>query len=160
MTITAQNSDDARPDVTRRVARGAGLHLDAHNFAWVPEFTLKTGRRIDLMGVSKRGLFWAVEVKSGIEDFRVDDKWHEYLDHCDQFSFAVSPTFPVDVLPPDVGIIISDGYEHYEKRKPTTTSLLNANARKSLLIQFARAAAYKMQGQANRLAALEGQSPP
>lgn len=143
-----------RPLVTVKVARGAGLHFQAHNYAWVPEFTVKTGRRIDLMGLSPKGQFWAVEVKSSLEDFRVDDKWPEYLAFCDQFSFAVAPDFPVEVLPDDVGIIITDGFEHFQKRKPKATGALSGAGRKSLLIQFARASAHKGQHLRNRLLAL------
>lgn len=143
-----------RPLITLKVARGAGLHLHAHDYAWIPEFTVKTGRRIDLMGLSPKGQFWAVEVKSSLEDFRVDDKWPEYLAFCDQFSFAVSPDFPVDVLPADVGIIITDGFEHFQKRKPQNLKALSGAGRKSLLIQFARASANKGHGLRNRLMAL------
>ena len=50
------------------------------------------------MAVGPRGEIAIAEVKSGIEDYRVDRKWGEYLDYCDAFYFAVAPEFPREVL--------------------------------------------------------------
>ena len=58
------------------------------------EFKLSSGRRIDVMGLDRKGLFTAVEIKSGREDFRADGKWPEYLDFCDAFYFAVAAGLP------------------------------------------------------------------
>src|SRR3546814_16590031 len=56
------------------------------------------------------GRITLVEVKSGIPDFRADGKWHEYLEFCDAFYFAVAPAFPLDLLPDAAtcGLIVAD----------------------------------------------------
>ena len=145
---------DTRPEATARVLKGASLFLTQNDFLWLPEFRVKSGRRMDLLGLSPKGQFWTLEIKSSVEDFRVDNKWPEYLDYCDLFSFAVSPDFPTEILPNDVGIVITDGYEAFEKRKPLKTAGLSGGARKSLLIRFGRTAASRAARASNELLAL------
>ena len=69
------------------------------------------GRRLDVLGLGPKGELWAVEVKSSVEDFRVDQKWQSYLDYCDRFFFAVPMSFPKDLVPDDVGLIVADRFE-------------------------------------------------
>ena len=38
------------------------------------------------------------EVKSGLDDFRTDRKWGEYMPYCDAFFFAVAPEFPRQIV--------------------------------------------------------------
>ncbi len=99
-----------RDAITREVCRGVGRILRAHGFACLNELPLPNGRRADVVGLSPSGDIWIVEVKSGLEDFRVDNKWPEYRDFCDALFFAVAPDFPVDILPTDTGLILADRY--------------------------------------------------
>ena len=54
------------------------------------EFTLASGRRVDVMALSPSGQLWIVEIKSSLEDFRADLKWPEYRDFCDRLYFAIT----------------------------------------------------------------------
>ncbi|MEM9989778.1 MAG: MmcB family DNA repair protein, partial [Pseudomonadota bacterium] len=81
---------NTRPDVTLNLTRGIHRLLTDLGYAVIPEFTLKTGRRADLMGLSPKGQFTIVEVKSCWDDYRVDTKWQDYLDYCDQFYFGIA----------------------------------------------------------------------
>ena len=85
----------AAADIVRGTMR---LLLDL-DLASLPEFTLATGRRVDLMALGRDGRLVAIEVKSCRADFLTDRKWRDYLDYADQFYFAVAPDFPVELLP-------------------------------------------------------------
>src|SRR5207237_9301505 len=89
----------SRPETTASVTRGAARLLTALGYAPLAEVTLPNGRRADLMALGRRGEIFIVEVKSGLEDFRTDQKWHEYRPYCDALPFAVAPDFPPEILP-------------------------------------------------------------
>lgn len=81
-----------------------------HTMAWAPlnEFTLPAaGRRADIMALRPDNGFVCIEIKSGPRDFMTDHKWPDYRAWCDQFFFAVDETFPRELLPGDVGIIVA-----------------------------------------------------
>lgn len=107
------------------------------------EFTLRTGRRVDLIALDNKGAFTVVEVKSSIADFRSDNKWQEYLDFCDRFYFAVPIEFPTDILPSECGLIVADGYGA-EILRDSPAGSMNASRRKALTLRFARAAATRL----------------
>jgi len=58
--------------------------------------TLPTAAAADLVALGPKGQIFIVEVKSGVEDFRTDQKWWEYRPYCDAFAFAVAPEFARD----------------------------------------------------------------
>ena len=99
-----------RPEITANVTRGAARLLIDLGYAPLAEVTLPNGRRADLMALSPKGELAIIEVKSGIEDYRVDRKWHEYGPFCDAFYFAVAPEFPQGVLPDEPGLIVADSF--------------------------------------------------
>ena len=80
----------SRPETTSAVTRGAGRLMAALGYAPLLEVTLPNGRRADIMALGPRGEIAIAEVKSGLEDFRTDRKWGEYLPFCDLFFFAVA----------------------------------------------------------------------
>ena len=84
--------------------------------ACLREFTLRSGRRVDLIAIGSGGEITIVEVKSSRQDFISDRKWQEYPEWADRFYFAVAEGFPRDLLPgPDEsGIIITDGFDCLE----------------------------------------------
>ncbi|MEK7661529.1 MAG: MmcB family DNA repair protein [Pseudomonadota bacterium] len=138
--MTESNS---RPDITAEVTRGAArLCLDL-GFAPIFEFTLKTGRRADICAIGPKGEIIIIEVKSSIEDFKSDNKWHEYAEYCDKFYFAMALGFPLDLLPEGTGIIIADEFGAQILREPQTTTILNAARRKVVTLSFARHAAMR-----------------
>src|SRR5271170_7420170 len=111
-------------------------------YAPLLEVTLPNGRRADIMALGPRGEIAIAEVKSGLEDFRTDHKWGEYLPYCDAFYFAVAPEFPRDILPETPGLIVADGFGGAVLREAPVTPLAGAR-RKALTIAFARLAALR-----------------
>lgn len=135
----------SRPETTASVTRGAARLLAALGYAPLSEVTLPNGRRADLMALGPKGEVFIVEVKSGIEDFRTDQKWTEYLPYCDAFAFAVSPEFPREILPGEPGLIVADGFGGAVLREAPVAALAGAR-RKALTLAFARLAATRAGG--------------
>ncbi len=129
-----------RPDATQAVTRGTMRLLREMGLSCLTEVPLKTGRRVDVMALDKKGQTTIVEVKSSLEDYAADSKWGEYLPFCDRFYFAVPTDFPVDILPGEVGLILADAYGASIER-PAAEGSMNASRRKALTLRFARLAA-------------------
>src|ERR1700678_598555 len=96
------------PATADAVTRGGGRRMAALGYAPLLEVTLPNGRRADIMALGPRGEIAIAEVKSGLNDFRTDRKWGEYLPYCDAFYFAVAPEFPREILPEEPGLIVAD----------------------------------------------------
>ncbi|PTM40205.1 MmcB family DNA repair protein [Bosea sp. 124] len=137
------NPPSARPDITRAVCRGAARHLRERGYAIVKEMTFANGRRGDIVALSPSGELLVIEVKSGLQDYRVDGKWPDYRDYCDGFLFAVAPEFPHEILPDDVGLIVADAYGGALIREAPRHALAPAR-RKALTIAFAKLAAGRL----------------
>jgi hypothetical protein len=131
-----------RPETTSAVTRGAGRLFAALGYAPLMEVCLPNNRRADIMALGPRGQIAIVEVKSGLEDFRADRKWGDYLPFCDAFYFAVAPEFPQDILPPEPGLIVADAFDGAVLREAPATPLVGAR-RKALTLAFARLAALR-----------------
>jgi len=134
-----------RPEITAAVTRGAARLLADLGYAPLAEVTLPNGRRADLMALSRKGQIAIFEVKSGLEDFRVDRKWREYLPYCDSFHFAVAPEFPREILPEEPGLVVCDGFGGAVLREAPVTPLAGAR-RKALTLAFGRLAAMRAAG--------------
>lgn len=135
------------PELTRAITRGVSRLFADHGHAVLTEFTLATGRRLDVVAIDRGGTVLAVEVKASVADFRGDRKWPEYLDHCDCFHFAVGPGFPRELLPddPHCGVIVADRFGA-EILRPANPVRLAAARRKAVTLRFARTAATRLQG--------------
>ena len=127
------------------VQRGVGRLLRAHGFAMVTELPLATGRRADVVGLGAGGEIWIVEIKSSIEDFRVDHKWPDYRLSCDRLFFATHADVPIEIFPEDAGLILADSYGG-ELLRPAPEHRLAAATRKVMLLRFAHAAASRLHG--------------
>lgn len=135
----------SRPETTATVTRGAARFLVALGYAPLAEVALPNGRRADLMAIGRKGEILIVEVKSSVEDFRTDQKWHEYQPYCDAFAFAVAPEFPREILPEEPGLIVADGFGGAILREAPVIQLVGAR-RKALTLAFARLAALRAAG--------------
>lgn len=133
----------SRPQTTAAVTRGASRALLNMGYAPLLEVCLPNGRRADVMALGPRGEIAIVEVKSGIEDYRVDLKWPEYAPFCDAFYFAVAPEFPDGILPDTPGLIVADGFGGAVVRDAPTTPLAPAR-RKALTLAFGRLGAMRV----------------
>lgn len=125
------------------IQRGVVRLMATLGLAAVCEMTLASGRRADVMGLGDKGEIWIVEIKSSVEDFRSDQKWPEYRDWCDRLLFAVSPQFPVEMLPEDAGLILADRYGGELVRAAPEQRLPGAR-RKAVTLRFARQAAARL----------------
>lgn len=111
--------------------------------ATLPELSLSSGRRADIVTLSEKGEIWIVEIKSSIEDFRVDRKWHEYRAYCDRLFFATSRDVPQEIFPEDCGFILSDSFGAEILREAPEHKLAPAT-RKALTLSFSRIAAARL----------------
>jgi hypothetical protein len=136
----ADGRQSERAMVIRRGVQRLFSEFGAH---LIPELSLATGRRADLVAITRTGDIWIVEIKSSIQDFMVDRKWPEYRLFCDRLFFATHPEVPAEIFPEECGFIVSDGYgaeilrDAPEHRLPPAT-------RKSLMLRFARAGAARL----------------
>lgn len=138
--------DDRRQSETAlKIRRGTARLLRASGFAILPEFTLASGRRADVVAVGGSGAIWIVEIKSSPQDFHADHKWPDYRDFCDRLYFAVSPELDRAILPNEAGLIVADEWGAEIMRHPLETPLVAAR-RKAMILQFARAAALRLHG--------------
>ena len=127
----------ARPDITLAVCRGACRLMRQAGHSVLLEMPLPDGRRADILAVARDGSLTIVETKSSIEDWRVDDKWPDYLNWCDLLYVAVPVDFPQALIQQEIGLIVADAYGGEILRHPPRRPLAAAR-RKSLLIDCAR----------------------
>lgn len=125
------------------LARGVARHLVSHGMAVIEEFVPAPGLRVDVMALGPKGELWVVECKSCRADFRGDAKWQGYLEFCDRYFWAVDQDFPTDLLPPDSGLIVADGFDAEILRMPEERRLAPAR-RKALIQKFATHAARRL----------------
>ena len=78
------------------------------------------------------------------EDWRVDDKWPDYLDWCDQLYVAVPVDFPQELIPEEVGLIVADSFDAVSHRAAFAAPPLAPARRRQQLIRFGRACAERL----------------
>ena len=147
MTETAL-IDPALPDSLAADAAGVArgiCRLFARNDIWcLAEMPLKGGRRADLMGIDPKGRVVIVEIKVSRADLLGDNKWPDYLEHCDRFYWGVPPGLDRSALegenfqPDRCGIIVADAYDG-EIVRPAPSHPLAAARRKVEVERLARA---------------------
>ncbi len=138
-------TDRRQSETALMIQRGASRLLRASGFAVLPEFTLASGRRADLIGLNDAGEIWIVEIKSSPEDFRADVKWPDYRTFCDRLYFAIPQDMDPDMMPADAGLMMADRWGADILRVAEATSL-HAARRKAVTLAFARVAALRLHG--------------
>jgi hypothetical protein len=138
-------ADGRQSETAAQVQRGVCRLLRSAGFATLPEFTLASGRRADVIALNPSGTLWIVEIKSSLLDFRSDLKWSEYHDYCDKFFFACAADLDPDIFPADAGLIVADNWGAEIIRHPEQVPL-HASRRKAVTLSFARAAALRLHG--------------
>ncbi len=126
------------------IARGTARLLHAYGLCVICELPLASGRRADLVGLSRDGDIWIVEIKSSLADFRADRKWPEYRAHCDRLFFATSADLSAEIFPADVGLIVADSFGAAIVRE-AGEHRLHAATRRSMTFKIARAGAFRLQ---------------
>ena len=125
------------------VARGVGRLLGEMGYAALFEMRVGQGRRVDVIGLNRRGQFAIVEIKVSAADLRADRKWPDYLDYCDSFYFAVPAGFDQRLLPRETGVIVADRYGGAVARRAETAKMAAA-PRRVQTVRFARYAANRL----------------
>ncbi len=77
-------SDGRQSENAMLVRRGVQRLFLEMGLATLPELPLASGRRADLIAVSRKSEIWIVEIKSSIEDWKADRKWPDYRAFCDR----------------------------------------------------------------------------
>ncbi len=119
------------------IRRGTLRLLVSHDLFALPEVSLASGRRADLLAVSRAGEIWIIEIKSSKEDLRADCKWPDYRASCDRLFFATAPDVDDAQFPADAGLIVADAHGGAMIREAPLHPL-PAATRKALLIRLAR----------------------
>ena len=112
------------------IARGVMRHFDQIGLSSLSEFSPIKGLRVDIITLGMLNEIWIIECKSGQSDFKSDRKWHNYLDWCDRYFWAVDANFPIDILPINTGIIIADAYDASILREAPLNKLSPARQKK------------------------------
>lgn len=134
--------DPMSPDAAA-IARGVIRLLADQGYVGVKEMSLANNRRADIAAIGASGEIVIAEIKSSVADFRSDSKWPEYRPYCDRFFFAVSHTFPKDLVPEHAGLIVADGFGGAILRDCEPQKLAAAR-RKAMTLRFARLAAARL----------------
>lgn len=137
-------TDGRQSQTALDIRHGLLRHFAAHGLVTLAEFPLASGRRADLIAMDRKGRFTLVEIKSSIADYRADNKWTEYREWCDRFTFATAPDVPQAIFPEEEGLIIADRFGAQAIRDPVEGSMAPAR-RKSLVMAFARQAAQRLE---------------
>ncbi|MGO4909540.1 MmcB family DNA repair protein [Pseudorhodobacter sp. W20_MBD10_FR17] len=132
----------------QKLARGTCRHLQSRGFACIEELVPAPGLRVDVMALGPKGEIWVIECKSSRTDYLTDQKWHNYLQWCDRFFWAVHTDFPTELLPDGTGLLFADGYDAEIIRMPPEAKLAGGR-RKSVTQIFARTAAQRLQAVRN-----------
>lgn len=133
----------APDDKALALARGISRMLGEAGQTCLHEFTLRNGRRADVIAMATDGTFTIIEIKTSVNDFRSDNKWPDYLDYCDHFYFAVPEDFPQDLIPEECGLIVADAYGAVILRA-SEEARLNGSRRRMLLLRYAEVAGRRL----------------
>jgi len=142
--VKAPNDDGRQSETARRIARGTTRLMASLNAVCLPEISLPNGRRADLVVLDAKGTIWIVEIKSSAADFLTDNKWPDYRTYCDAFYFAVTPDFPIALLPETPGLICADGYGGEILRGDGDAQKLPGARRRAVQLLFARIGAARL----------------
>jgi len=134
------------PGKTARITDAVARMFLERGDACLREFTLKSGRRVDVIALARDGGITIVEVKSSRQDFLSDSKWPDYPEWADRFYFAVADDFPREMLPdPETcGIIVTDGFDCFEAQ-PAPVFKLKAARRAHLTRRLAHVAMRRLE---------------
>jgi hypothetical protein len=135
--------DGRQSETAATIARGLRRMLRAHGYSSVTELPLLDGRRADVVALRADGALVIVEIKSSIADYRADNKWRDYLAHCDRLYFAICDTIPPEIMPLEAGLIVADGYGAAIVREAPEQRIAPAT-RRAVLMRFAQAAADRL----------------
>ncbi len=113
------------------------------NWSALQEVGLPNGLRADILAIGRKGDLVCIEIKSSIEDFAADRKWHRYAEYADHFYFAVDRDFPIGLLPATAGQIVTHSHEAFI-RQDCLPQRIAAPERRAMMQRFACLAADRL----------------
>ncbi len=137
--------DGRQSETARCVGRGTARLLRGLGLTSVFEMPLASGRRADIVSLSRKGEVWIVEIKSSLADLRADSKWTDYRSHCDRLFFAAPPDLPAELFPGEAGFICADAHGADMLREAPEHKLAPAT-RRAMTLRFAHLAAARLHG--------------
>ena len=135
--------DGRQSETALKIARGVRRLLKARGFSSVTELPLIDGRRADVVAINGEGEVLIAEIKSSAADLRADRKWRDYAACCDRLYFAISEATPVEIVPPEAGLIVADAFGAEILREADLRRMAPAS-RRAVLLRFAQAAADRL----------------
>ena len=141
MSLLSQ--DGRQSETALKIARGTMRLLRSLRFSSLSEVSVKHGRRADIMAMGEDGTILIIEIKSSLNDFRVDQKWPDYRAACDRLYFAILDPALELIMPQEAGLILADAYGAYVIREAPEHRISPAT-RKAMSIRFARTAAERL----------------
>ncbi len=125
------------------IATGVTRYFLRNGHYAVAEVPLAGNRRADLVVLDARGQIIIVEIKVSRADLLGDNKWIDYLDHCDRYFWAVPQGFDLTLLdrselrPEITGLLVADRYDAAIVRDAVAAPL-SAARRKGEILNLAR----------------------
>jgi hypothetical protein len=138
------NLDGRQSPTAAAIQRGAGRLLLSAGFASISELSLANGRRADLMAINAKSEIWIIEIKSSPADYFADHKWHDYMEYCDRFYFAIPTDMDPDLIDETAGLMIADAWGAEIVREASEEKLPGAR-RKAVTLLLARTASLRLQ---------------
>ena len=138
-----QNLPVRGPLETSDITRGICRYLHNLGFNPLKEFKLLSKRRVDVIGLNKKGRFIIIEIKSSVADLRADQKWPTYLPFADETYFAVANGFPLELLPEECGIMVADAYTAATIRL-SPINKMSSTRRRAQILRYAQTAAHRL----------------
>jgi hypothetical protein len=113
-------------ETARAIEKGLCRLLRERGCLVLRELILPSGKRADIVALRSNGEIWIIEIKSSLQDFRIDRKWSEYHDFCNRLFFAITPNMK-DVFPERVGLVRANRFGGEIIRIPSHHRLLGAH---------------------------------
>lgn len=137
-------TDGRQSPTAAGIQRGVGRMLRDAGFSSLFELALANGRRADVIAVGPKGQIWIVEIKSSPADYKSDSKWHEYMEYCDRYYFAIPPDMDAGLIDQRAGLIVADAWGAEVLREADEAPLVAAR-RKAVTLLIARTSTARLQ---------------
>lgn len=141
--LRASTKSFAVVDAAKELVLGVQALFYDLGYCSIAEMHVSSGRRVDVIGLDRRGRFAVAEIKTNPADLRSDQKWPEYLAFCDVFYFAIPVNFPIEIVPNETGLIIADQFGG-EILRPSPHHIMTMGRRNRQIMQFARTAGTRL----------------
>lgn len=135
--------DGRQSELALFVRRGIQILSLQLGLSLLTEVALPNGRRADLIGFTRQGEIWIIEIKSSLADLKADHKWSDYRAFCDRLFFASHGDVALEHFPTDCGFMLADAFGGHVIREAPLTKM-SAQRRKALMLRIAKKATSRL----------------